>query len=243
MLSPRIALTHTGPARYLHYPAWLRRHRPEIQIIDLATRSGPLDELRGCHGLLLPGGPDVDPVEYRRPELRRLCRTIDAGRDRLELRCAREAAALGIPLLGVCRGLQIANVALGGTLVADLPPEQRAAHDKLEDQDRLHDVRCEEGSLLARLAAEKAGAEADRGVNSAHHQAADTIAPELRVSARSIDGVIEALEWREPEGKPFLLLVQWHPERMAAQQSGFSRGVALAFLDAAQRATHARAPR
>ena len=236
MPAPRIALTHTGPARYLHYPAWLRRHYPEIQIIDLATRSGPLEELRGCHGLLLPGGPDVDPVEYRMPELRPLCRTIDARRDRLELRCAREAAALGIPLLGICRGLQVVNVALGGTLVADLPPGQRETHDKLEDRDRLHDVRCEEGSLLARLAAEKAGAEADCGVNSAHHQAAEMIASDLRVSARSPDGVIEALEWRDPDGRGFLLLVQWHPERMAAAQSCFSRGVALAFLDAAQHA-------
>ena len=171
---------------------------------ELQSLVGRLD------GLILPGGEDVDPQEYGDLEIPE-CGRIDRDRDLLELRLARHAIEEGLPLLAICRGHQVLNVALGGTLWQDLdaqvPDSQPHACHDLEDQNILaHEVKLGAGSRLHSIL----GAEAI-GTNSSHHQAIRGLALGLVITARAPDGVVEAVEFPE---HPFAIGLQWHPERM-----------------------------
>ncbi|MFZ1728620.1 MAG: gamma-glutamyl-gamma-aminobutyrate hydrolase family protein [Bacteroidota bacterium] len=203
----RIVLTSTDPSQHQNYVRWLRHLDPDTDILFLEPGMPIEDALAGADGLLLPGGGDPDPVLYGKPELRSLCK-IDEARDTLEFAVIRTAVEMRLPILGICRGLQIMNVALGGTLIADLPTAGYDGHHYI-DADRQHDVEIVPGSLLHSITGEGAG-----WVNSAHHQGVDLVAPRLAVSAHSHDGSAEALEWAQSAGKPFLLLLHWHPERL-----------------------------
>ena len=161
-------------------------------------------------GLLLPGGPDVDPVHYDQPphETAR----IVPERDEIELALARRAMADGKPLLAICRGIQVLNVALGGSLYQDIADQlpQADKHDWYPGYARdllAHSVTVTAPSRLAEIVG--AG---ELPVNSRHHQALAEVAGELVVVARAPDGVIEAVEGRN---HPFALGVQWHPELLA----------------------------
>lgn len=205
-----------GSPNYAHYEPWLRRANPAIQLVDVwscTTTDEAVDTLRSCHGLLLTGGPDVDPERYGEPLKRTLCLDVDPRRDALELALIEAARDSMMPMLGICRGLQILNVALGGTLIADIPSHNAHAleHRRIEGIDATHDVEAEGGSLIQRICRS-----IDGTVNSAHHQAIDRMAPMLTAAAYATDGIVEAVEWGDATlgGKPFLLGVQWHPERM-----------------------------
>lgn len=185
-------------------------------IIPLTVAGADLRALAArLDGILLTGGGDLDPAlfgEAPHPQLGR----VDADRDTLEIELTRLALAAGQPLLGVCRGAQVLNVALGGTLYQDLPSEYgpgllRHAHPVKDfpREHQAHPVQVEEESLLARVL----GVPVAR-VNSRHHQAIKTVAPGLVVTARAPDGVIEGVE--RPD-HPFALAVQWHPENLQAQ--------------------------
>lgn len=175
--------------------------------------------VRRCDGVLLTGGDDIDPRLYGKALPIRLRRTVsvtpDGGsRDYRELLLIDQLFRQRKPLLAICRGHQILNVALGGTLVADLPTQvPRALNHRRQDQrsEKVHEVRLTAGSLLAKIAGRQ-----KLGVNSTHHQAVARVAPPLRVVARSADGVIEGLEWKPGAGRglPFLVSVQFHPERL-----------------------------
>lgn len=171
----------------------------------------PADAAAVCavaDGLILTGGPDVDPLHYGQEPLPRLGR-ISPARDALELSLARHAIEHRVPLLGICRGMQVMNVARGGTLYQDI---RSTIHDPVQHRVRAprwygaHTVAVDEGTLLARLV----GAGEVR-VNSFHHQAVDEAAPGMAVTARAADGIAEAIEL---PGHPFALGVQWHPEAM-----------------------------
>lgn len=152
-------------------------------------------------GLLLTGGGDVDPARYSQED--RGCVLIDLERDRAELALAKAYLAAGKPILGICRGMQVLNVALGGTLVQDLGEGLNAFHRRV-DTDKVHPILAQKGSLLHSLYGPLFA------VNSAHHQAADMPGQAVAITARSEAGVAEALE---VSGKP-VLGVQFHPERM-----------------------------
>jgi len=157
----------------------------------------------------LPGGPDINPVNYGAPPHPKLT-DLDNDRDRAEIPLARWAVAEDRPLLGICRGHQLLNVALGGTLHQDMAAEAGkliASHDHPSFEDRTlisHDVAITPDS---RLAAIMGGIE--MAVNSLHHQAVREIAPEFVATAVAPDGVVEAIE---NPAKRFALSVQWHPE-------------------------------
>ncbi len=116
-------------------------------------------------------------------------------------------------VLGVCRGLQLINVHLKGTLIQDLGVEGDQTHMAGGGADKQHKVVVEEGTLLREVVGGKGGV-----ANSAHHQAVGRLGTGLRVNCRAEDGTIEGLEWADPAGKPFMLAVQWHPERMFASR-------------------------
>lgn len=170
-----------------------------------------LDDLLALiDGLILSGGGDIDPLHYGsqgHPEVY----MIDAARDEMELALARQAAGGDLPTLGVCRGAQLINVALGGTLVEHLPDEidNTIAH-RMEPRGAVpHQVTIAGGTQLAEVIGEKVVVGA-----SWHHQAIRTPAPRLEVVARAADGTIEAVELT---GHPWLLAVQWHPEITAGE--------------------------
>lgn len=207
----------SGSASYSNYAPWLRTADPSVDVVDLWTSDSPEEavaRLRDCAGLVLTGGPDVDPVRYGRPELADRCGPIDARRDALEFALVQAATDMRLPVFGICRGAQLLNVAYGGTLHADLPTDlgttvDHAQHDGV---DATHHVDVEGGSLVKRICRVIEGT-----VNSAHHQGVDVLASLFAPAAIADDGVIEAFDWGDATlgGKPFLLAVQWHPERMA----------------------------
>ncbi len=176
----------------------------------------PAETLRDLYeqldGLLLPGGGDLDPSTYGLTTAARPMH-IDRERDHLELTLARWALQDGKPVLGICRGQQLLNVAAGGTLIPDIPSARPNALPH-SDPDRApgalaHWVTVEPDSYLA-----KTGTPLSVEVNSSHHQAVDRVAAGWRVSAVAPDGIIEAIE---APGHPFALAVQWHPERLGGR--------------------------
>ena len=191
------------------YEESVRRAGGEVRILDYAT-DRPADVVASVDGILLPGGGDVLPSIYGETAHG----TFDAaepGRDDFELELARRAAEKDLPLLAICRGIQVLNVARGGTLVQDIPGELVTAlnHSLREPSWAIaHEIWISEGSLLERLMRDRL--ESDTcPVNSRHHQSVKAIGEGLVVSASAPDGVIEAVE--DPS-KRFVLGVQWHPE-------------------------------
>jgi len=161
-------------------------------------------------GIVFPGGADVAPEEYGEQPIDNL-NVVEAPRDRTELTLARWAYQDDLPTLGICRGQQVLNVALGGTLYQDLRHQgvTKVEHSDADGRARTaltHRVRLDPASRLAQLIDETSVE-----VNSLHHQAIKTIAPRLRVTGTSEDGVIEALE---SDDRRFLIAVQWHPEEI-----------------------------
>jgi putative glutamine amidotransferase len=176
----------------------------------------------------MTGGEDVPPELYNKPEYLSLCDAdnMDIKRDRFELEVLQYAQQKDLPVLGICRGLQIANVFFGGTLIPDIPSSGKSDHSKVQaGEDRYHEIRINPFSQLKTIAGSLTGE-----VNSAHHQAADIIGNELVATAFSGDGIVEALERRSGADKPFLLLVQWHPERMRNASNALSIGIKKDFL-------------
>jgi len=172
------------------------------------------DRLRAIYdrldGIVFPGGADVAPEEYGEEPIDNL-NVVEAPRDRTELMLARWAFAEDLPTLAICRGQQVLNVALGGTLYQDLRHQgvTTVEHSDADGRARnalIHRVRLDPGSRLAQLIDETS-----IEVNSLHHQSVKDVAASLRVSGTSEDGVIEALE--SPDRR-FWIAVQWHPEEL-----------------------------
>jgi putative glutamine amidotransferase len=188
---------------------------------DIRRIGGAID------GLLLTGGADVDPAYYGEEPLPALGR-VTPPRDRMELALTRHMLSLDKPVFAICRGLQVLNVAMGGSLHQDVTAlGQVLQHSQKAPRSHLsHAVSAAEGSLLARIA----GA-AQWKVNSFHHQAVKTPAPGFRISAVTSDGVVEAIE---SEQHTFALGVQWHPEDTAAVDP-ISRKLFIAFVEACRR--------
>jgi putative glutamine amidotransferase len=172
--------------------------------------------LTTCNALLLTGGEDVDPVNYGKINELNKCEEINRYRDSLEFALIRRAIEMKMPIFGICRGEQILNVALGGTLYTDIPTD----FDTTEihrcpsaAKSCLHSVAIRE-SLLYNITGQEAGM-----VNSYHHQAVEKPAPGLKISAYSSNKVPEAIESDNTVVKSFLMGVQWHPERLSQNPS------------------------
>jgi putative glutamine amidotransferase len=177
--------------------------------------------VRRCDGVMLTGGDDVNPQLYAHRLPPRLARTVghtDKPRDLRELALIAELFRQRKPLLAICRGQQLLNIALGGTLIVDIATQMPHAlnHVRLDKKSSVvHDVQLTEDSLLANMTGRQL-----LGVNSSHHQAVGNIAKPLRVTARSDDGIVEGLELvlEAREWLPYLVAVQYHPERLVKRQ-------------------------
>jgi len=223
-----IAVTKTSP----NYVNWLKRADTSVVILDMYNLSlnEAVKKLETCSGLLITGGEDILPAFYHKPELEKYCQDSDVRRDSLEIALIEKAFSMKMPVFGICRGEQILNVALGGTLIADIPkyfadqaklsgPKNNNQTSDINRSKVLH--QCEDylkcyhavhvvpGTLLSSILASGSGS-----VASNHHQAVETLAPGIRCNARSEDGLTEGIEWQQPAGKSFMIGVQWHPERM-----------------------------
>ncbi len=177
-------------------------------------------------GVLLTGGEDVEPSLYGQPRMEQ-CGPSNAARDATEIALVRAAREMKKPLLAICRGPQLLNVALGGTLFQDIPSQVEGALDhneKDERSHRVHPVEVEAGSRLA-----DAVQSTSLSVNSLHHQSVRDVAPALRVTATAPDGVVEGLE--TPDEDWWVLAVQWHPEEMTEAPDSPDRGIFKAFAD------------
>lgn len=207
--------------------------RPVIlPLLDAGAATGALD---GLDALLLTGGEDVSPACYGAPPHPALGAVL-AERDDFELALLAAARRRRLPVLAVCRGLQVANVAFGGSLVQDLASERPDSfpHDGDARSERIHPVTLAPGSRLA----EALGATAVH-VNSLHHQAVERLGEGLSATAHAPDGVIEGIEWTEDEW--WLLGVQWHPEELTTTPERWDRALFEAFVRTAS-ATAATAP-
>lgn len=195
-----------------NYEKYLKRI-PDSKVIVLLEQN--VDELEHCDGLVLTGGVDVAPELYGNWADETV--HVNSERDGSEFKLIDMALKRGIPILGICRGLQILNVYFGGTLIIDLEKFHGRNHTAISDEeDRLHQIKLAEGSGLMNFIKQQDGT-----VNSSHHQAADRIGNGLKVVARADDGTVEAIESNDSHG---IVAVQWHPERISFENP-FSKGV------------------
>ena len=195
---------------------------PLIPLEMVAEAAGRLD------GVLLTGGEDVAPEAYGATRHAALG-VVDPRRDALELGLIRAAHTRGLPILGICRGIQILNIALGGTLWQDLPSERPTSlpHGQIAGRTaRTHPVSVTAGS---RLAAAVGGGRLE--VNSFHHQAIRDLAPSLVATATALDGIVEGVETTVGG---WLLAVQWHPEEFFAEPSAPDHGLFKALVEASR---------
>ena len=168
--------------------------------------------LERLDAVILSGGGDVDPQLYQGAPHEAIY-MVDAERDSTEIELTKNIVEMQLPMLNICRGVQVLNVALGGSLIEHLPDEvgEEIIHRLLIPSAASHEVEIEPGSQLAQILEQTEVTAA-----SWHHQAIRQVAPSLRVVARAADGTIEAVEM---PGHPWLIGVQWHPEMTAEQDS------------------------
>lgn len=184
----------------------------DVRIVDPSMSVE--EALAGAGGLLLSGGDDVEPSRYGETAHASVV-AVDAARDAFEFGLIAAARRDGLSILAICRGIQVLNVAGGGTLVQDIPSEiagaleHKLAAPPHESYAVAHEAWLEKDSLLSKLMHERLNDGDSCDVNSRHHQSVKDVAPGFRVTATAPDGVIEAIE--DPAAR-FCLGVQWHPE-------------------------------
>jgi putative glutamine amidotransferase len=256
----KIALSKSSP----NYVDWIHRGDSGIVIIDLAGMkpADAIQRLHDCSGLILTGGGDIDPSMYQSEGNKEECKDIDRNRDILETALIHEALSLKMPILGICRGEQMLNVVLGGSLITDIQsymklksqvrnsspvyltgPETAVIASpepvKNVNTDVIHEcddfLHCFHPVRLEPTSLLRSIIGSDTGtVTTNHHQAILKLGSGLKKNAQSADSIIEGIEWKDAVGKSFMLGVQWHPERMDASNA-FSGKLLQRFLAETQK--------
>ena len=236
-MAKRATIGITGSTNFANYERWFADS--SVDIVRLSSASNNYADTDRCDGVLLSGGEDIHPQRFGRPELcnKLDMKYVDEARDELEWRVVERALSKKLPVLAICRGMQLLNVYLGGSLIHDIPDVLKlSGHGNIKSatkdgsvkkKDQHHKITIKKDSMLGTLCPAGSGE-----VNSSHHQAIEEIPDELMKTATAEQEVVEALEWKKAEGKSWLLCVQWHPERMPDQQNPLARGVREAFLSA-----------
>lgn len=221
-----------APSSKLHdYEESVRRAGGEVRLLDWSV-DRPEDVVRLVGGLLLTGGGDVLPTIYG-AAAHSSFDPAEAGRDDYEIELVRRAIDADLPIFAICRGIQVLNVARGGTLVQDIPDEVGGNIEHVIKEPRFaiaHDIWMAPGSMLERLMRASVEKPEECAVNSRHHQAVKVLGEGLVASATAPDGVIEAIE--DPSRR-FCLGVQWHPENF--YRTGEFRPLFEGFIAASSR--------
>jgi putative glutamine amidotransferase len=202
--------------------------RDDLELIELSFEKNNTEDISHCAGFILTGGVDVHPSLYKGGiDYKNSPSSYQPDRDHFEEKIYRYSQLNNLPVLGICRGMQLINVLQGGKLIQDLDNDN-AKHRK-EDVDKEHAIITAHDTLLYKIAGSVSG-----HVNSAHHQAVDpnALGENLEVNAYSEnDSVIEGIEFENKTGKAFMLCVQWHPERMKdKEENPFSKKIKERFL-------------
>ncbi len=219
-----IGLTKSN-SNFKNYSSWLDENKLPYIILDWETNN--FVDIKKCSSLLITGGADIFPEFYNDWEDGKNRSDYIPARDGFEFKLLDYALENNYPVLGICRGLQVINCKLKGSLINDIETIRGTNHRKISNtEDRLHNVNIKYYTLLYDLINEDKAI-----VNSSHHQAIDRIGEGLMISAKADDGIIEALEWGDKAGKPFLLAVQWHPERMPDKNNPISKSIIEKFRE------------
>lgn len=221
-----IGLT-VSESRYENYPIWIKGNDADIDIIELSVQNQNWDQIEDCDGILLTGGIDMHPQFYDNANLKYpfAPEQFNTQRDEFEMHVFETALNLEHPILAICRGHQLVNVALGGNLTQDLGSANEI--HKRAEEDKQHPIKTVASTLLSEISGETGN------INSAHHQAINKLSDELIANSYSPDGTIEGAEWQDKEDKPWLLTVQWHPERITDKETNpFSKNIREAFIKA-----------
>jgi putative glutamine amidotransferase len=232
-MKPTIGLTRCS--RLDDYVASVEQAGGRARVLEVSE--SPRKLLGELDGLVLTGGGDIDPVLYgedRHPTVE----DAEPGRDEFEIDLARRAMAADLPLLAICRGAQVLNVAAGGTLVQDIPSAVAStlAHSIVEPKSaEAHAIHVEPGSRLERALGALVDGSSTCRVNSRHHQSVGRVGSGLVPSATAPDGVVEAIE--KPDGE-FCVGVQWHPENF--WRTGEFAPLFASFVSAARERLSAR---
>jgi putative glutamine amidotransferase len=203
----------------------------DFELVELSFEKNNTDDIDQCDGFILTGGIDVDPSFYNgESDYKNKPGLFKPERDAFEAKIYTYSQANKLPVLGICRGMQLINVLQGGKLIQDL--DGGNARHKKEESDKEHNIVTENDTLLHTIAGSLSG-----HVNSAHHQAIDpdALGDNLKINAYDDDDEmnIEGLEFDDKTNKGFMLCVQWHPERMKEkEQNSFSENIKRQFLSA-----------
>lgn len=225
----RIAITdnHRPKLYFDRYIHWIQRVESTTELIKLSYHFNNGHLVSDLDALILTGGGDVHPALYGKERYIEQTVEVNEKRDEFEFGVIERALDAEIPILGICRGMQIMNVYLNGTLILDLPGAGYMHHLEVNGVENRHEVAVAEPSMIRDLTLRQS-----LNVNSIHHQAVDQLGKGLMVSSTSPDGVIESAEWIMKDRMPFLLLLQWHPERMDDFGNPASGKMAEAFISA-----------
>lgn len=224
----KIGITDTMSADYKfrYFIDWLQRSSADVHCLKLSYSLDNYKAVEACDALVLTGGGDVHPDLYGGQSHHPKLDGVDPKRDTFERKIIEYGLRSEIPLLGVCRGMQLINVHFGGTLMPDIEEAGYQSHRGSKDNECRHAVSISHAGFLANISGIESGE-----VNSSHHQAVLDAGRGLTISARAADGIPEAMEF--PEAKQFFLLVQWHPERMNDYNNPLATSIADRFIQAA----------
>ncbi len=209
------------------YLKWLEYFNVEYTILDYNDKD-VMAKYRNIKGLILSGGVDIYPELYNDWETKEDVGKYNTFRDGFEYKLIEQSILRDIPILGICRGCQMLNVYFNGSLIYDLQTIRNVNHNEINmNQIRWHKINIVKDSLLQCIIDT-----CEEDVTSSHHQAIDRLGEGLMVNARSIDGVVEGIEYYDSGSRSFLLGVQWHPERFDNFDYPMSKNVLLSFIKA-----------
>src|SRR5436190_6037192 len=231
-MKKRIGISFTK-TMFQNYWNWFTQDdlQNELELVELNFQENNIEDIPRCDGFVLTGGVDVHPSFYDGSSAYdNIPAAFQPDRDRFEERIYRYSQVHKLPVLGICRGMQLINVLEGGKLIQDL--DNGNARHRKEESDKEHTIAAEKKSLLHQIAGSASG-----HVNSAHHQAIDPTAIGENLVANAYDDddekIIEGLEFKDKTGKGFMLCIQWHPERMKDKEGNpFSQNIKEQFLAA-----------
>lgn len=209
------------------YQDWVRSQDSSFVFVELySLKPTQIDSaLNAVDGIILTGGPDVQPKYFGTVDSLALCGKPNALRDSIELLSAEYAIENKKPILGVCRGMQVMNISLGGDLYLDIPSQLNSSSHKVDGTDAKHFVYAVSDRFHSTFSSDSGW------TNSNHHQALKNIGTGLEIDGITKDSVVEAVSLADSLNHPFFRAVQWHPERME-RESAMAANILAEFLKA-----------